>query len=200
MNRIRRSAVLLGLTATVIVGSSIPAAATFTEAVSTNTAMLRTATVAAPTGLVVDDSCTTTTTTVKRTVFTDPTTGAQTTRSYSSVTTQATSSTNVESTTTDTVAGPGLNERTTTTVTKDTDLSVTLRWSPRASRGANGFVVSAHLGDGSVTPLLSTAGGTTSVSQTQDADVLSYQPKLSVTTQTTYGWTATSAQTRVLSC
>ena len=48
MNRIRRSAVLLGLVASVIVGSSIPASATFTEAVSTNTLALRTITVAAP--------------------------------------------------------------------------------------------------------------------------------------------------------
>ncbi len=200
MNRIRRSAVLLGLTATVIVGSSIPAAATFTEAVSTNTAMLRTATVAAPTGLVVDDTCTTATTTVKRTVNTNPGTGAQTTTFYSSTTTWATSSTNQDGTTVQTVAGPGPNETTTTTVTKDTDLSVALRWTGSSSRGVNGYAVSAHLADGSVTPLLSTPAGTTSASQTQDADVLAYQPRLSVTTQTTYRWTATSAQTRVLSC
>lgn len=201
MNRIRRSAVLLGLVAAVIVGSSIPAAATFTEGVSTNTAMLRSAIVAAPTGLVVDDTCTTTTTTTKRTVHTDPTTGVQTTRSYTSSTTQSTSSSNVDSTTTETVAGPGLDETTTTTVTKNTTLTVTLRWSASASRGVNGYVVAAHLGiNGSVLPLMSTASGTTSVTQSEDADALSYLPTLSVTTQTTYGWTATSAQTRVLSC
>ena len=201
MNRIRRSAVLFGLTAAVIVGSSIPAGATFSESVSTNTATLRTATVAAPTGLIVDDTCTTTTTTVKRTVFTDPTTGVQTTRSYTSSTTQSTSSTNVDSSTTETVAGPGLNETTTTTVTKNTVLSVALRWSASASRGVNGYVVAAHLGiNGSVLPLMSTASGTTSVTQSEDADALSYLPTLSVTTQTTYGWTATSAQTRLLSC
>ena len=201
MNRIRRTAVLLGLTASVIVGSSIPASATFTEAVATNTAALRTATVAAPTGLIVDDTCTTTTTTVKRTVYTNPGTRVQTTTYYNSSTTQSTSSTNVQGTTTQTVAGPGPNETTTTTVTKNTDLFVTLRWSASPSRGVNGYLVSAHLGvNGSVSPLMTTSSGTTSVTQTQDADALSYVPSLSVTAQTTYGWTATSAQTRVLSC
>ena len=201
MNRIRRSAVLLGLTAAVVVGSSIPAAATFSESVSTNTATLRAATVAAPTGLVVDDVCTTTTTTVKRTVNTNPGTGAQTTTYYSSTTTRAVSSTDQDGTTTSTVAGPGPNETTTTTVTKDTDLTVTLRWTASPSRGVNGYVVSAHLGiDGSISPLLSTASGTTSVTQTQDAGALSYRPSLLVTAHTTYGRTVTSAQPRVLSC
>ncbi|SDF18955.1 hypothetical protein SAMN05660662_1263 [Blastococcus aurantiacus] len=201
MNRLRRSAVLLGLTAAVIVGSSIPASATFSESVSTNTAALRTLTVAAPTGLVVDDTCTTTTTTVKRTVYTNPGTGAQTTRYYSSSTTQSTSSTNEDSTTTQTVAGPGPNETTTTTVTKDTDLSVTLRWTASTSSRVGSYLVSAHLGiNGSVSPLMTTTSATTSVTQTQDADALAYRPSLSVTTQTTYGWTAASAQTRVLSC
>ncbi|CAA9257105.1 MAG: hypothetical protein AVDCRST_MAG57-2424 [uncultured Blastococcus sp.] len=57
MNRIRRSAVLLGLTAAVVVGSSIPAAATFSESVSTNTATLGAATVAAPTRISFTMTC-----------------------------------------------------------------------------------------------------------------------------------------------
>ena len=201
MNRIRRSAVLVGLTATVIVGSSIPASATFTEAVSTNTAVLQAATVAAPTGLIVDDTCITTTTTVKRTYTTHPATGVQTTTASSSTTTQSTSTSNVQGTETTTAPGPRGNETTTTTVTRNTDLHVTLRWSPSPSRGVNGYVVTAHLGaGGTTTPLMTTSSGTTSVTQTQDADALSYVPSLSVTTRTSYGWTATSAQTRVLSC
>lgn len=201
MNRTRRSAVLLGLTTAVVVGSSIPAAATFGESVATTTGALRTATVVAPTGLVVDDTCTTTTTTVKRTVYTNPTTGAQSTTSYSSTTTRSASSTDQDGTTTSTAAGPGANETTTTTVSKDTDLTVTLRWTASPSRSVNAYVVSAHLGvDGSTSPLLATGSGTTSVTQTQDAGALSYRASLSVTAQTTYGWTATSARTRVLSC
>ena len=201
MNTIRRTAVLLGLTTSVIIGSSIPASATFSDSVSADTAALRTLAVAAPTGLVLDDSCTTTTTTVKRTVNTNPGTGAQTTTYYNSSTTQEASTSNVQGTTTETVAGPRGNETTTTTVTKNTDLHVTLRWTASATRGVNGYLVSAHLGiDGSVTTLLTTGSGTTSVTQVQDADALYYRPSLSVTTRTAYGWTATSAPTRVLSC
>ena len=163
--------------------------------------MLRTATVAAPTGLVVDDTCSTTTTTVKRTVSTNPGTGAQTQTYYNSTTTRALSSTNQNGTTVSTVAGPGPLETTTTTVTKNTDLSVSLRWTASPSSGVNGYVVTAHLGaGGTTTPLMTTPSGTTSVTQTQDADALAYVPSLSVTTRTSYGWTATSAQTRVLSC
>ena len=58
MNSIRRSAVLLGLIAAVIVGSSIPAAATFTEAVATNTATLQAVTVTAPASISVSRTCT----------------------------------------------------------------------------------------------------------------------------------------------
>ncbi len=45
-----------------------------------------------------------------------------------------------------------------------------------------------------------TAPGVLSTSATVDADYLAYAPRLSVTTLTTYGWTATTAQTPVLSC
>ncbi|MDT0278132.1 hypothetical protein [Blastococcus goldschmidtiae] len=201
MNAIRRTAVLIGLTACVVVGSSIPASATFTDIVSTSPATLRAATVAAPTGLVLDDSCITTTTTVKRTVHTHPGTGVQTTTYYNSSTSQSVSSSNVQGTTTSTVAGPRPNETTTTTVTKNTDLHVSLSWTASPSRGVSGYAVSAHLGiNGSVAPLMTTGSGTTSVTQVQDADALYYQPSLSVTTRTTYGWTAASAPTRVLSC
>jgi hypothetical protein len=200
VNRIRRSAVLLGLTALVIVGSSIPASATFSDSVSAPASMT-TLKVAAPTGLTLDDSCTTTTTTVKRTVYTHPGTGAQTTTYYNSSTTQTSSTSNVQGTTTETVAGPRPNETTTTTVTKNTDLRVTLNWVASPSRGVTGYTVSAHLGiNGSVAPLLTTTSSTTSVTQVQDADALSYQPSLLVTTRTSYGWTADSARTRVLSC
>ena len=45
-----------------------------------------------------------------------------------------------------------------------------------------------------------TAPGVLSASANVDADYLTYAPRLSVTTLTTYGWTATTAQTPVLSC
>jgi hypothetical protein len=201
MNPVRRTAVLLGLTTAVVIGSSIPASATFTAQTNAQPATIATGTVIAPAGLVVDDTCTTTTTTVTRTVYTHPATGVQTQTYYNSSTTQATASSNVQGTETTTVAGPRGNETTTTTVTKNTDLRVTLSWVASPSRGVNGYVVSARLNvNGSTTQLLTTGSSTTSVTQVQDADGLGYQPSLLVTAQTSYGWTADSALTRVLSC
>ncbi|RBY94538.1 hypothetical protein DQ244_04345 [Blastococcus sp. TBT05-19] len=199
MTAIRRTMTLIGTTLAVVLGSALTASAAFSDAASVSST-LSTYTVAPPTGLTLDDSCTTTTTTVKHTVYRNPGTGATTTTAYSSTTTTAPSSSNVQGTTTTTEPGPRPNETTTTTVTKNTDLRVTLSWTGSTSRGVNGYVVSAQLGDGSITPVMSTGAATTTVTQTQDADVLGYQPKLLVSTQTTYRWTADSARTRVLTC
>ena len=147
--------------------------------------------------MTISDSCTTTTTVVKRTVYTDPSTGVQTQTAYSSTTTYATSASNLQGTTTTSAAGPGLYETTTTTTTKNTDLSVTASWSASATRGVNGYLVNAHLADGTVTRWPTTSAGTLSTSSTVDADGLVYQPRLSVTTLTSYGWTARSALTGV---
>jgi len=199
MTAVRRSLTLLVLTLGVVVGGTVNAAATYSDTASVSPT-IGTYTVPAPTGLVVDDSCTTTTTTVKRTVYTHPGTGATSTTAYSSVTTAEPSSSNVQGTTTSTQAGPRPNETTTTTVTKNTELRVTLSWTGTTARGLSGYVVSAELGDGSRTPMLSTGTAATSATQVQDADVLGYQPKLLVSSQTTYGWTGDSLRTRVLSC
>lgn len=198
MTGIRRALILIGLTVAVMVGAAIPASATFADLVKVTTTV-PTVTVQAPSGLTVDDRCVTATTTTRRTVRTDPVTGVQTQTAYSSNTTYATSTSNVQGTTSSTAAGPGAYEQTTTTVSRNTDLHVSLSWAGSTSRGVTNYVVSAHLGiNGTVTPLLSTAG--VNVSQVQDADALAYQPSLLVTTHTSYGWTADSQRTPVLSC
>lgn len=199
MNRPRRASAVLGLSLAVVVGSGVAASAAFTDTASIG-ASVGTLTVAPPTGLVLTDSCTTTTTTVTRTVYRNPGTGTTSTTYYDSTTTTATSSSNVQSTTTTSEPGPRPNETTTRTVTKNTDLHVTLSWTGSNARGANGYRVSARLANGTISPLLTTALGTTSVTQVQDADALAYQPSLLVSTLTTYGWTADSARTRVLAC
>lgn len=61
MNALRRTAVLLGLITTVMIGSSIPASATFSDSVSTPTGTMTTALVTAPTSVTVTASCTATT-------------------------------------------------------------------------------------------------------------------------------------------
>jgi hypothetical protein len=199
MTAIRRSLIVLGLTVAVITGASLPAVAAFSDTAAVVTTVA-TGTVAAPASVTVTDTCTTATTTVRRTVRTDPVTGVQTQTAYSSNTTYATSTSNVQSSTTSSAAGPGLYETTTTTVTRNTDLSVTVSWTASGSRGVNGYLANAHLVDGSVFPMAQTAANVLTTSATVDADYLVYQPRLSITTLTTYGWTANTAQTPVLSC
>lgn len=124
---------------------------------------------------------------------TDSTTG------YRATTTTATSTGNVQGTTSTTEPGARPHETTTTTVTSNTDLHVTLRWTGSATREVTGHLVSSHLGTTDrVAPLVRTAG--TGVGAVQDADVLPHRPSLLVTTETRYGWTVDPARTAVLSC
>jgi hypothetical protein len=199
MNTVRRGLLLVPLTTAVILGASIPAWAAFGDTASVPTT-ISAITVAAPATVTVNDTCTTTTTVVKRTVYTDPSTGVQTQTAYSSVTSSATSSSNVQSSTSSTVAGPGAYETTTTTTTKNTMLSVTASWLASGSRGVSGYLVKADLSNGTVYAMAQTSPSTLSTSQTVDADNVVYQPRLSVTTLTSYGWSAQSALTGYVTC
>ena len=199
MNAIRRSLILIVLTGAVLAGASVPAWATFADSATVSTAVATT-TVAAPASVKVNDSCTTTTTVEKRTVRTDPTTGIQTQTAYSWTSSSVPSTSNVQGSTSSTAAGPGLYESTTTTTTKNTMLSVSVSWPASGSRGVSGYLVMAHLSDGSAFPMAQTAAGTLFTSDTVDADNLVHQPRLSVTTLTGYGWTAQSALTGYVSC
>jgi hypothetical protein len=198
MTAIRRALILTGLTMAVVISATVPASATFADTAAVSHTV-STGTVAAPAGVTVNDYCTTTTTTVRQTVRTDPVTLVATTTSYSSTSTTVASTSNVQSSTSSSVAGPGVNETTTTTVTKNTALYVTVNWpASTTQRGVTGYLVNAHLNNAAVYPVAQTAALTTSA--TVDADNLVLQPRLSVTTLTGYGWTATSAVTAVLSC
>ena len=199
MTAIRRSLILIVLTVSVIAGASVPAWAAFGDSAAVSPTIVTT-TVAAPGSVTINDSCTTATTVVRRTVYTNPGTGEQIQTAYSSTTTYATSTSNVQSSTTSSVAGPGPNETTTTTTTKNTTLAVTASWSASGSRGVSGYLVNAHLSDGTVYPMAQNGPGTLSTSQTVDADNLAYQPRLSVTTLTSYGWTAQSPLTGYVTC
>jgi hypothetical protein len=200
MTGIRRSLILIGLTGAVMIGASIPASATFADSAAVPHTV-STLTVAAPASVTVDDYCITTTTRTSTTTRRDPTTGVVTTTAYSSyVTSSDRSGSNVQGSTTTSTAGPGAYETTTTTDTTNTDLVVNMSWSASGSRGVSGYLVSAHLGDGSSIPMGQTDSVTTGGGARVDADYLGYQPSLSVTTLTSYGWTATSARTAVLAC
>jgi hypothetical protein len=200
MTATRRIMILTALIVAVIAGASLPASAEFADDAAVPTTTVATGTVAAPASITVNDTCTTTTTTVKRTVHTDPLTGIQSQTAYSSTSSSTTSSTNVNYYSSTSAAGPGLDETTTTTVTQNTTLYVTATWAASASRGVSGYLVNAHLSDGSVYPMAQTAPTVLTTSAGVDADYLAYAPRLSVTTLTSYGWTATTAPTPVLSC
>jgi hypothetical protein len=199
MTGIRRALVLIGLTVAVMVGAAIPASATFADTAEV-TATVGTVKVAAPATVTVDDYCLTTTTTERRTTYTDPSTGATTQTGYSWTTSEARNTYNEQSSVPTTVDGPGLNEKTTTTVTKSTDLVVNLSWTASASRGVSGYVVSAHPYGGAGQPLAQTPASTTWAGARVSAYNLDYAATLTVTTLTSYGWTAQSAQTARLSC
>jgi len=197
-NTTRRALVLAGTVLALLIGTSVSASAAYSDS-ATRTTTITTASVHPPGNLVVSDYCMTTTTTVRQTIYRDPVSGASWQTGYSSTSSSALSTSNVQSYSSTTVAGPGINETTTTTVTKNTNLYVTASWSASTSPRVTGYVVNAHLGlNGSVVPMVTTAGTTTSA--VQDADALTYQPRVSVTTQTAYGWTATSPQSALISC
>ena len=201
MTGIRRAATLIGLTLAVIIGSGVPASASFAESVTVDASVgITTVTVAAPAWITVDDYCLTTTTTVRQTVRRDPVTGVPTTTSYSSTSTSAISTSNVQSYSSTPVTGPNPFETTTTTVTKNTDLHVSANWAASNSRGLSGYLVTAHLSNGGTQPMVQTAATVTSTSSVVDADNLAYGPALSVSTLTSYGWTAQSVRSAPLAC
>ncbi|WP_167760617.1 hypothetical protein [Blastococcus sp. CT_GayMR16] len=200
MNAVRRILILIPLTVAIITGASLPAWADYNDLSAIDPTTVSTLTVAAPSSVTVNNYCVTTKTTTRQTVRTDPLTGVATTTAYSSSSSSVTSPSNVQSYTTSSAAGPGADETTTTTVTENTDLRVTTNWSASATPGVSGYLVSAHLADGSSYAMAQTGAATLSTSGGADADYIAYSPRLSVTTLTSYGWTATTAQTPVLSC
>lgn len=200
MTTTRRVLILIGLMLAVTIGAAIPASATFADSATVATTVA-TGTVAPPASITVDDYCLTTTTTEKRTTYRDPATGVTTQTGYTWTRSEARNTYNEQSTVTNSVADPTDPNRTTsTTVTKSTDLVVNLSWTASASRGVSGYVVSAHPYGGPGQAMAQTPPTTTSTGSRVSAYNLDYAATLSVTTLTSYGWTAQSAQTARLSC
>jgi len=79
--------------------------------------------------------------------------------------------------------------------------SATFTWSASTTRvGVTGYRVTAYLNDGSTSVLGTTDAATLTLTVTSDTSSLNYQPRIAVTTLTSYGWTAESAKTAVLAC
>ncbi|MGY1623120.1 hypothetical protein ACI789_13050 [Geodermatophilus sp. SYSU D00965] len=198
MSAVRRTVVLLVLIVAVIVGASLPAQALYADSTAVTTT-LGTRTVQPPTNVRVDPSCTTTTTVIKQTYRVDPYTGYTTRTSYSETRTTATSKSNVESDTT-TTTWTSSTEYTTTRTIKNTDLYATGRWKPSATPGVTGYRLAAILNNGWVYPLEDAGPAATTVTGHYDASVVDLQARLAMVTLTSYGWTANSELSNVVTC
>ena len=93
----------------------------------------------------------------------------------------------------------------TTTVDPTTGASTTtvqakVEWHGVATPGVSGYRVTVFLANGTSSVVAQTGAGGEEIVPNVDPAYLSQQPRYSITTLTSYGWTATSAKTGVLSC
>lgn len=80
-------------------------------------------------------------------------------------------------------------------------MSVTVSWSPSASPGVTGYAVTAYRSDGQVTTVAQTDAATTTANTTVDKlSAGSTSVAFTVTTLTSYGWTAESARSGQMTC
>lgn len=79
--------------------------------------------------------------------------------------------------------------------------NATVTWpASTTQRGVTGYRVMAHLNNGTSVEMGTTTATNRTVSARVDRGYLNYQPRISVITLTSYGWTAETARTAVLSC
>jgi hypothetical protein len=151
MNTTRRLAVLAGTVLAMMVGSSLPASATYADSVSlTGSPMsIATGTVAAPTQVEAKPTCTTTY---------DPLTGTST-----------------------------------------TSATIKIEWWQSGSRGVSGYLIMVYPA-GKPAYELTRTGRTDEVFEIADQQLLDSKPRFSVTTLTSYGWTAESTRTATVIC
>jgi hypothetical protein len=80
-------------------------------------------------------------------------------------------------------------------------MNITVSWTSSPTAGVSGYVVDAHRNDGASMTVARTSASTTSTATTVDklsegATTVTF----TVTTQTSYGWTAVSASSGPLTC
>jgi len=80
-------------------------------------------------------------------------------------------------------------------------LHAKVSWSASTTtRGVSGYRVTAWFADGSTYPVGDVAAGTTSVTMDVDGSYASQGIRITVTTLTSYGWTAQSARSAAITC
>jgi predicted ribosomally synthesized peptide with SipW-like signal peptide len=77
----------------------------------------------------------------------------------------------------------------------------TVSWpASTTTRGVTGYRVLAYLNTGTTYLVGETDAATRTISMTVDSSNLALQPRITVTTLTSYGWTTESAKSPVLTC
>ncbi|SOE04080.1 hypothetical protein [Blastococcus haudaquaticus] len=77
----------------------------------------------------------------------------------------------------------------------------TVTWpASTTARGVTGYRVMAHLNNGTSVVMAETDAVNRTVNARVDRGYLNYQPRVSVITLTSYGWTAETPRTAVLAC
>ena len=88
-----------------------------------------------------------------------------------------------------------------TTATYSSVLAAKVDWKPSATtRGVTGYVISAVFADGTKYPVASTNAATTSMSGNYDVSYASQNIRVTITTTTSYGWTAETAPSGAIKC
>ena len=80
-----------------------------------------------------------------------------------------------------------------TTATTTTTLNARVSWPASTTRGVTGYLISAVFSDGTKYPVAQVTAPTTSISGNYDAYYATQNIRVTVTTLTSYGWTAESA-------
>ena len=79
--------------------------------------------------------------------------------------------------------------------------NATVSWTASTSANVTGYRVLAYLNNGTTSLVGTTDAATFSIAVSSNSSTLNlYQPTITVTTLTSYGWTSESAHTAVLSC
>jgi len=81
-----------------------------------------------------------------------------------------------------------------------TDLNVTLTWKTSTTAKVSGYDITAYTSSGQVLETFSTGATATSYSVSASKAYASYGLRVTVTTQTSYGWTAESPKSGAITC
>jgi hypothetical protein len=87
-----------------------------------------------------------------------------------------------------------------TTGATSTTVQAKVEWHGSPTPGVSGYRVTAFLANGTSSVVAKTGAADVEIFPSVDPAYLSRQPRYSITTLTSYGWTAESAKTGVLSC